>query len=206
MAPADVVSILVDEETHTMDVAVKEEQLSQAIGRNGQNVRLASQLTGWELNVMSEAQAQDKSTQEVEQVLARFVEKLDVDEEMAQILVDEGFTSIEEVAYVPKSELLDIEGFDEELVETLRARAKDALIAQAMIDESDATAQPAADLLALEGMTAPLAKKLAKAGVVTQEDLANLAVDDLLEMDSSLTAKFAGELIMAARKPWFDAQ
>jgi transcription termination/antitermination protein NusA len=206
MAPADVVSILVDEETHTMDVAVKEEQLSQAIGRNGQNVRLASQLTGWELNVMSEAQAQDKSTQEVVQVLARFIEKLDVDEEMAQILVDEGFTSIEEIAYVPKAELLAIEGFDEELVETLRARAKDALIAQAMLDESDAVAQPAADLLALEGMTTPLAKKLAKNGVITQEDLANLAVDDLLEMDSSLTEKVAGELIMAARKPWFDAQ
>jgi transcription termination/antitermination protein NusA len=206
MAPAEVVSILLDEETNTMDVAVKEEQLSQAIGRNGQNVRLASQLTGWELNVMSESQAQDKSTQEVEQVLARFIEKLDIDEEMATILVEEGFTSIEEIAYVPKAELLDIDGFDEELVDTLRARAKDALIAQAMLDESDATAQPAADLLALEGMTAPLAKKLAKAGVVTQEDLANLAVDDLLEMDSSLTANFAGELIMAARKPWFDAQ
>lgn len=206
MAPAEVVSILVDEETNTMDVAVKEEQLSQAIGRNGQNVRLASQLTGWELNVMSESQAQDKSAQEAEQVLTRFIEKLDVDEELAKILVEEGFTSIEEVAYVPKAELLDIEGFDEELVDTLRARAKDALITQAMLDESDSTAQPADDLLALEGMTPQLAKKLAKQGVVTQEDLAELAVDDLLEFDSSLTEKRAGDLIMAARKPWFDAQ
>jgi N utilization substance protein A len=206
MAPAEVVSIMVDEETNTMDVAVKEEQLSQAIGRNGQNVRLASQLTGWELNVMSESQAQDKSAQEAEQVLKRFIEKLDVDEELAKILVEEGFTSVEEVAYVPKAELLGIEGFDEELVDTLRARAKDALITQAMLDESGATAQPADDLLNLEGMTPPLAKKLAKQGIVTQEDLAELAVDDLLELDSSLTEKRAGELIMAARKPWFDAQ
>jgi N utilization substance protein A len=155
---------------------------------------------------MSESQAQDKSAQEAEQVLNRFIEKLDVDEELAKILVEEGFTSIEEVAYVPKAELLGIEGFDEELVDTLRARAKDALITQAMLDESGTASQPAADLLALEGMTPPLAKKLAKNGVVTQEDLAELAVDDLLELDSSLTEKRAGELIMAARKPWFDAE
>lgn len=206
MAPAEVVSILVDEDTNTMDVAVKEEQLSQAIGRNGQNVRLASQLTGWELNVMSESQAQDKSAQEGEQTLNRFMEKLDIDDELAKILVEEGFSSIEELAYVPKSEMLGIEGFDEELVETLRVRAKDALIAQAMLEESDSTAQPAEDLLAIDGMTPQLAKKLAKQGVVTQEDLAELAVYDLVEIDSSLTEQRAGELIMAARKPWFDAE
>lgn len=204
MAPAEIASILVDEETNTMDVAVKEEQLSQAIGKNGQNVRLASQLTGWELNVMSEEQAQDKSAQEAAEVVNKFMEKLEVDQELAQILVEEGFSSIEEIAYVPKTELLNIDGMDEELVETLRERAKDALLAQAMLEATEEVPTPADDLVNLEGMTDALAKKLAKSGIVTQEDLAELAIDDLLEIDRSLTQERAGQLIMAARKPWFE--
>jgi N utilization substance protein A len=202
MAPAEVASILVDEDTRTMDIAVKEEQLSQAIGRNGQNVRLASKLTGWELNVMSEAQAQEKTEKEAQTLVEKFVEKLDVDEELAQVLVEEGFSSIEEIAYVPKHEMLNIEGFEDEMVEALRARAKDILLSEAL--SGGGGKEPAEDLLQLKGMTDVLAKKLAQHNVVTQEDLAELATDDLLEIDSSLGEEQAGKLIMEARKPWFE--
>lgn len=202
MAPAEVASILVDEDTHTMDIAVKEDQLSQAIGRAGQNVRLASQLTGWELNVMSEDQAQEKTEKEAQSLVEKFVEKLDVDEELAQVLVEEGFSSVEEIAYVPKHEMLNVEGFEEEMVDALRARAKDILLSEALSGEGQK--QPAEDLLNLEGMTEALAKKLAEHDIITQEDLAELATDDLLEIDSSLTQEHAGELIMTARKPWFE--
>lgn len=201
MAPAEVASIVMDEDTNTMDVAVKEEQLSQAIGRNGQNVRLASLLTGWTINVMTEDQAKAKIQSETQSVLQVFVEQLGVDEEVAQVLVDEGFTSLEEVAYVPEEELLDIEAFDEEIVAELRQRAKDYLLTKMLAGEKGK--EPAEDLLNMEGMSVELAKKLAKQGVATMEDLAEQSVDDLLEI-TNLGEAEAGRLIMAARAPWFD--
>lgn len=201
MAPAEVASIVVDEDKRTMDVAVKEEQLSQAIGRNGQNVRLATQLTGWTINVMNEEQAKSKLESENQNVLQRFVADLGVDEEVAQVLVDEGFTSLEEIAYVPEEELLAIEGFDEEIVNELRQRAKDYLLTKMLASGSGAK-EPAEDLLQMEGMTADLAKQLAKHGVATMEDLAEQSVDDLLEI-TNLGEEEAGRLIMTARAPWF---
>ncbi|GAB6039586.1 transcription termination factor NusA [Endothiovibrio diazotrophicus] len=201
MAPAEVVSIIVDEDSHSMDVAVAEENLSQAIGRSGQNVRLASQLTGWELNVMTEQQAEEKSEAEAQKVLKLFMEALDVDEEVANILVQEGFTTIEEVAYVPASEMTEIEEFDEAIVEELRARAKDVLLIRAIADEE--TAEPADDLLEVEGMDEELARMLAGQKVVTREDLAELAVDDLLEIEG-MDEERAAKLIMAARAHWFE--
>ncbi|HEB98877.1 MAG TPA: transcription termination/antitermination protein NusA [Thiotrichales bacterium] len=204
MSPAEVVSIVVDEDTHTMDIAVAEEQLSQAIGRGGQNVRLASQLTGWELNVMTVEEAEAKAEQEAQQVQQTFMEQLDVDEEIAAILVQEGFSTIEEIAYVPKAELLEIEEFDEEIVDELRGRARDVLLTQAIQSEEQLEGEgPAQDLLELEGMDEELALKLAAKGIRTQEDLAELAVDELLEIDESLGEERAGALIMAARAPWF---
>lgn len=203
MAPAEVASIVVDEDTHTMDVAVSEEQLSQAIGRNGQNVRLASQLTSWTINVMTEAEAANKSAAETESVSQMFVDKLGIDEEIAQILVREGFSSIEEIAYVPEAEMLEIEEFDDELINALRNRAKDVLLTQALADEEQLTGNaPAEDLLALEGMDKQLAQTLAKHGIVTQEDLAEQGVDDLLEV-TDIDREKAAQLIMAARAPWF---
>ncbi|MGA2654545.1 MAG: transcription termination factor NusA [Gammaproteobacteria bacterium] len=202
MAPAEVVSIVMDEDAHTMDIAVKEEQLSQAIGRGGQNVRLASELTGWELNVMSEKQASDKSAEETERLVQLFLEKLQVDEDLAQVLAEEGFSSIEEVAYVPIQEMLNIEGFDEDIVNALRTRAKDVLLSEALADEETARA-PAEDLLSLPGMNPALAETLAAHGVKTRDDLADLAVDDLLEI-SDIGQEKASDLIMAARKHWFD--
>ncbi len=202
MAPAEVVSIVVDEESHAMDVAVAEENLSQAIGRGGQNVRLASQLTGWELIVMTEQQADEKSEAESQRVQQLFMEALDVDEELATILVQEGFTTIEEVAYVPASEMMEIEEFDESIVEELRARAKDVLLIRAIADE-EAEAEPAEDLLEIDGMDADLAHQLASAGVVTREDLAELAVDDLLDIEG-IAEERAAKLIMAARAHWFE--
>ncbi len=203
MAPAEVASIVVDEDAHTMDVAVREEQLSQAIGRNGQNVKLASQLTSWTINVMTETEAAGKTAAETEKVQQRFVEQLGVDEEIAAILVREGFASLEEVAYVPVEEMQDIPEFDDELIETLQNSAKDALLTQALAgEESLNTAEPAQDLLALEDMDTELAFKLASHGIVTQEDLAEQAVDDLLEITDIDKAK-AAKLIMAARAPWF---
>jgi N utilization substance protein A len=203
MSPAEVASIVVDEETHTMDIAVSEDQLSQAIGRGGQNIRLASQLTGWTLNVMDEVQAEEKSEAEAHQLQKLFTEQLDVDEEIAAILVQEGFSSIEEVVYVPNSELLAIEEFDEDMVEELRGRARDVLLTQAIMkEEKIGDAKPAADLLEMEGMDKDLAYELASRGVVTMEDLAEQSVDELMEIDG-MERERAGTLIMTARAPWF---
>ncbi|MEM7540890.1 MAG: transcription termination factor NusA [Pseudomonadota bacterium] len=203
MSPAEVVSILVDEESGSMDVAVVEDQLSQAIGRNGQNVRLASQLTGWELNVMTESDAAQKSEEELQKNQQLFMDLLDVDEEIATILVQEGFTSIEEVAYVPEQEIVEIEEFDEALVQELRQRAKDLLLTRAIASEEELSdAKPAEDLLSMDGMEPQLATRLAANGVCTMEDLAEQSVDELLEIGEIDEAK-AGELIMTARAPWF---
>jgi N utilization substance protein A len=203
MSPAEVLSIVMDEETHSMDIAVAEEQLSQAIGRAGQNVRLASQLSGWELNVMSESQAEEKSEAEATTLQQSFMEQLDVDEEVAAILVQEGFATIEEVAYVPVNEMLAIEEFDEDIVQELRERAKDVLLTKAITTEEKLTqAEPAADLLAMEGVDAELAYTFASHGIITMEDLAEQSIDELLEIEGMDEEK-AGQLIMAARAPWF---
>ncbi len=205
MAPAEVVSIVVDEDSHSMDIAVSEEKLSQAIGRGGQNIRLASELTGWELNVMTEQAAEAKSEAEAQALVEQFKKQLDVDEEVAAILVQEGFSSIEEVAYVPASELNSVEEFDETIVKELRNRARDVLLTQAIASEEKLdSAAPAADLLEVEGMDSDLALRLARHGIVTREDLAEQAVDDLTEIEG-IGAEQAGGLIMAARKHWFDA-
>jgi len=192
---------VVDEDTHSMDIAVSEDKLSQAIGRGGQNIRLASELTGWELNVMSESQAEAKSETESLALRETFMKQLDVDADVASILVQEGFSTIEEIAYVPASELNAIEEFDEEIVKELRTRARDVLLTQAIAsEESMDGAEPAADLVELAGE--PLSKTLARKGVRTREDLADLAVDELVEM-GSIDEKKAAELIMDARKHWF---
>ncbi len=206
MAPAEVASIVVDEENGSMDIAVEEPNLSQAIGRGGQNVRLASELSGWTLNVLTVEQAEQKSEDEAHSILERFMQRLDVGEDVAQILLQEGFSNIEEIAYVPESELLDIEEFDEEMVTEIRRRARDALLTQLIAKEEvlDENA-PAEDLLELEGMTERLAFRLAERGIRTQEDLAELSVDELREIDD-LTEDKAAELIMAARAPWFAEQ
>jgi N utilization substance protein A len=200
MAPAEVESIVVDEETHSMDIAVRNEQLSQAIGRGGQNVRLASELSGWTLNVMSEDEARNKSELEAGKNLRTFMEQLDIDEELATSLLEQGFTTLDEIALVPIKELLAIDGFDEALVEALRERAKDALLARALSGDVE---EPAADLLAVEGVDPVLARELARRGIVTQEDLAEQGVDDLLDIEGMTKAK-AGKIIMAARAPWFE--
>ncbi|MCK5383274.1 MAG: transcription termination/antitermination protein NusA [Gammaproteobacteria bacterium] len=203
MSPAEVASIVVDEDTHTMDIAVAEDQLSQAIGRGGQNVRLASQLTGWTLNVMDETQAEEKSESEAGELKRLFTEQLDVDEEISVILVQEGFSSIEEIVYVPNSELLAIEEFDEDIVEELRGRARDVLLTQAITkEEKIGDAAPADDLLEMDGMDRDLAYELAGRGVITMEDLAEQAVDELLDIEG-LDKERAGTLIMTARAPWF---
>lgn len=203
MSPAEVESIVVDEDTHTMDVAVSEDNLAQAIGRSGQNVRLASELTGWMINVMSTEEAQEKQEAEVGQVLQLFVERLDVDEDVAEVLVEEGFTTLEEVAYVPLEEMMAIEGFDEEISEELRARAKDALLTMAIASEEHLGAnEPADDLLNMEGMDRHLAFILASRGIVTMEDLAEQGIDDLMEIPE-MDEERAGSLIMTARAPWF---
>lgn len=202
MSPADVISIVIDEDRHSMDVIVKEENFAQAVGRGGQNVRLASQLTGWELNLMTEAQSQQKNEEEGQQLLTSFMEQLGVDEDIANILVQEGFTSVDEVAYVPVSEMLAIEEFDEELVNALRDRAKDVLLTRAIAREEDLEAEPAQDLLDLEGMDRPLAFALAQRGIVTREDLAEQSVDELMEIEGMDEAR-AAQLIMKAREPWF---
>lgn len=203
MAPADVTSIVVDEESNSVDIAVTEANLSQAIGRGGQNVRLASELTGWELNVMNETDAQLKGEAEAEATQAMFVEQLNVDADVAMILVQEGFTTLDEIAYVPESEMAEIEEFDEDTVEELRRRSRDILITKAIADEEIfSAAAPAQDLLDLEGMDERLAHVLASRGVITQEDLAEQSVDELADIDD-LDAERAAELIMAARAPWF---
>ena len=204
MSPAEVVSIVIDEETEAMQIAVSEDQLAAAIGRNGQNIRLASNLTGWTLNVMSEEEASSKEEEETEKFLQNFVTELDVDEDVAEILVAEGFTSIDEVAYVPIDEMLDIEEFDEEIVNELRRRAKDVLLTKALVNEEQLSqVDPADDLLELEGMDRHLAFVLASKGIVTQEDLAEQSVDELLEIEGMEEQK-AADLIMAARAPWFE--
>jgi N utilization substance protein A len=204
MSPAEVAAIIVDEDAHAMDIAVAADNLAQAIGRGGQNVRLASQLTGWTLNVMTESDIQAKQQAETGDILRNFVEQLEVDEELAQVLVDEGFTSLEEIAYVPLEEMLNIDGFDEEIVNELRARAKDRLLTAAIASEEKlADAQPADDLLSLDGMDADLAKELAVRGVVNREDLAEQSIDDLLDIDG-IDQDRAGKLIMAARAHWFE--
>ena len=203
MSPAEVISIVVDEDEHSMDLAIAEDQLSQAIGRGGQNVRLASQLTGWELNVMTEKEAEQKSEAEAQTLQQLFMEQLDVDEEIAAILVQEGFSSIEEIAYVPAAELLQVEEFDEDIVEELRGRARDVLLTRAIVkEEALGENEPAEDLLNLEGMDRELAFTLAGRGVVTQEDLAELAVDELMDIEG-MDEERAAALIMAARAPWF---
>lgn len=204
MAPAEVSSIVVDEDSGVMEIAVEEDQLAQAIGRSGQNVRLASELTGWRLNVMSVEEADAKNLEETEKLVQNFVRDIDVDEELALVLIQEGFTTIEEIAYIPQSEMMEIEGFDEDLVEELRNRAKNALLTKALVSEEKLEKQdPAEDLLNMEGMDKHLAYVLASKGVVCMEDLAELAIDDLLEIEKMDEEK-AGSLIMTARAPWFE--
>lgn len=203
MAPAEIASIVVDEDRHAMDLAVQEEQLAQAIGRNGQNVKLATQLTGWTINVLTEAAAAEKSQAESQKLLNLFVDKLGLDAEVAEILVREGFTSVEDVAYITPEEMLEIEEFDEDIVEALRSRAKDVLLSAAISGEVAGTKKPAEDLLELEGMTSQLAELLASRGIVTREDLAEQAVDDLTDIEG-VTEKNAAKLIMAARAHWFN--
>ena len=205
MSPAEVMSIVVDEDSHSMDIAVSEEKLSQAIGRGGQNIRLASQLTGWDLNVMTESDAEAKSETEAKELVQNFMKQLDVDEDVATILAQEGFSTVEEIAYVPQSELAGIAEFDENIVKELRNRARDVLLTQAIASEETLDqSMPADDLLLLEGMSPDLALALARRGVRTREDLADQAVDDLADIEG-LTAEEAGKLIMKARAPWFDA-
>ena len=204
MAPAEVASIVVDEETQSMDIAVSEDNLAQAIGRGGQNVRLASELTGWVLNIMTEEEASEKQEEEAGQIVTNFMEQLDVDEDVAVVLLEEGFTTLEEIAYVPLDEMLAIEGFDQEIVEELRSRARNVLTTQALANEATRIAEePHEDLLSMEGMTTKLAYDLAAIGVVSMEDLAEQAVDDLMDIES-MTAELAGEIIMTARAPWFE--
>lgn len=205
MAPAEVESIVLDEETRSMDIAVAEDNLAQAIGRGGQNVRLASDLTGWKLNIMTEADAIAKQEEEAVKYIQEFKEALSVDEDVATVLVEEGFTTLEEVAYVPVEEMTAIEGFDEEIVEELRNRARDALLTKAIASEEALDEQePAEDLLNMEGMERRLAYQLASQGVVTMEDLAELAVPDLQEIAADIDDETAAALIMTARAPWFE--
>ena len=201
LAPAEVSSIVVDEEKHSMDVVVEEEQLAQTIGRSGQNVRLASELTGWELNIMTVEEAQQKNQEEFTTIRALFMEKLDVDEEVADILVQEGFSTLEEIAYVPISEMQEIESFDEDTVTELRSRARNILLTQAIVSE-EKVENETEDLLTLEGMDSPTARILAAQGVATKEALADLAVDDLIDITGMDTER-AKQLIMTARAPWF---
>ena len=201
LAPAEVSKITVDEEKHSMDIVVDEENLAQAIGRTGQNVRLASELTGWELNLMTLEESQKKSEEESASIRNLFMEKLDVDQEVADILVQEGFGTLEEVAYVPVAEMLEIESFDEDTVNELRSRARNALLTQAIVTE-EKLEHDVEDLLTLEGMDNQTARLLAEKGVITKENLADLAMDDLVEL-TGIDAERAKQLIMTARAPWF---
>lgn len=201
LAPANVTSIVVDEEKHAMDVVVDEENLAIAIGRGGQNVRLASELTGWKINIMDAAESAQKQAEETNAARKLFMEKLDVDEEIADILIQEGFASLEEVAYVPLQEMLEIESFDEDTVNELRARAKDALLTMEIARE-ESIGTVSQDLRDLEGLTPELIAKLAAGGVHTRDDLADLAIDELTELTGQ-TAEEAKALIMKAREHWF---
>ncbi len=203
MSPAEIESIVVDEDKHCMDVSVAADNLSQAIGRGGQNVRLATQLTGWELNVRDAGTDSSASDDEIATIKQAFIDQLDVDEEIADILIEVGLTNVEEIAYIPVEEMLEIEGFDEELVEALRTRAKDAVLINAIAsEEAIETSKPAQDLLEMEGMEDELAHEMAAKGILTMEDLADQAVDDLLGF-SGIDEERAGKLIMKAREPWF---
>jgi transcription termination/antitermination protein NusA len=203
MAPAEIESIVVDEDKHSMDLAVATDNLSQAIGRGGQNVRLATELTGWELNVKDAAAIGGDDQEKIAKIKQKFIDQLDVDEEIADILVEVGLTDVEEIAYVPVEEMLEIEGFDEELVEALRSRAKDALLINAIVSEEKIeTSQPAQDLLEMDGMNDELAHEMAAKGIITMDDLAEQAVDDILEF-TGMTEEIAAKLIMKAREPWF---
>ncbi|HET6473892.1 MAG TPA: transcription termination factor NusA [Pseudomonadales bacterium] len=206
MAPAEVASIVVDEEAHSMDIAVAEDNLAQAIGRGGQNVRLASELSGWTLNIMTVEDAASKHEQEASKFMAEFMETLQIDEDVAAVLVQEGFTTLEEIAYVPIDEMLAIEGFDEEIAQELRNRAKDALLTKAIAaEEKLGDVDPAQDLLELEGMDRRLAYLLASHGIITREDLAEQSVDDVLDIED-IGQERAAALIMKARAPWFEAE
>ncbi len=203
MSPAEIESIVVDEDKHSMDLSVASDNLSQAIGRGGQNVRLATQLTGWELNVRDSSADSAASNEELSGIKQAFIEQLDVDEEIADILIEVGLTNVEEIAYIPVEEMLEIDGFDEELVEALRSRAKDAVLINAIAsEEAIETSKPADDLLQMEGMDDKLAHEMAASGILTMEDLAEQAVDDLLTF-SGVDEERAGNLIMKAREPWF---
>ena len=203
MSPAEIVSIVVDEDTHSMDVAVADENLSQAIGRGGQNVRLASELTGWELNVMSATQAEEKNEQEARNLLQSFVDQLNIDEKVAEILVREGFSSVEEMAYVPAKEMLEIAEFNEQMVDDIRNRAKDALLIKAIASEEKLEAtEPAQDLLDMPGMDRELAHLLARHGIGNMDQLAEQSVDELMEIEGMDEEK-AASLIMKARESWF---
>jgi N utilization substance protein A len=204
LAPANVSSIVVDEEKHAMDVVVDEDNLAIAIGRGGQNVRLASELTGWQINIMTAEESAQKQSNEQAALRKGFMDKLDVDEEMANILIGEGFSSVEEVAYVPVAELLEIDAFDEATVEELRTRARNALLTEAIVREEHLD-KVDRELLALEGMDTDLAVKLSGQGVRTRDDLGELAVDELTEM-TGIEAERAKTLIMAARAHWFEEQ
>ncbi len=202
LAPAEVSSIVVDEEKHSMDVVVDEMQLANAIGRGGQNVRLASELTGWTINIMTESEAAEKKEGEVSTIRTLFMEKLDIDQDVADVLVEEGFSTLEEIAYVPLSEMLEIEVFDEDTVNELRTRARDALLTAAIARE-ETVEKVSTDLMSVAGMDAELASELAAKDIKTAEDLADLAVDELVEL-TGMAEDRAQTLIMAARAPWFD--
>jgi len=201
LSPATVQSIVVDEDQHTMEVVVDEGELAQAIGRSGQNVRLASELTGWQINIMTPEESAKRTEEEVGKLRDLFTSKLDVDEDVANILIEEGFTGLEEVAYVPLAEMLDIEAFDEETVEELRTRARNALLTEAIAREE--MVEGATDLMSLEGMDADLVAKLGENGIADRDSLAELAVDELTEM-TGVSDERAREIIMKARAHWFD--
>lgn len=203
LAPANIESILVDEDRHAMDVVVDAENLPKAIGARGQNVRLASDLTGWQINIMTPEESENRQAQERSQLRVTFMDKLDVDEEVADILIDEGFTGLEEIAYVPMSELQEIEAFDEDTINELRNRARNALLTEAIVQEE--RVESAQDLLNIEGMTTELVAKLSEHGINSRDDLADLATDELAEM-ADLSAEQAAEFIMAARAHWFEDQ
>jgi N utilization substance protein A len=202
LQPAEVVSIVVDEESHGMDVVVDDNNLAIAIGRNGQNVKLASELTGWTINLMSEEESAQKSGEERSGLSKLFIEKLDVDEELADILIDEGFSSLEEIAYVPLAEMLEIEAFDEDTVEELRNRARNVLLTEAIVTE-EKLENASDDLIHLDGMDKLLAAQLAEKGICTRDDLVDLAVDELVEI-AEIDEERASALITVARAHWFE--
>lgn len=201
LAPAVISSIVVDEEKHCMDIVVDEENLAQAIGRGGQNVRLASELTGWQLNIMTEEESQEKTEEEAASICELFMEKLDVDEDVGRILVEEGFSTLEEVAYIPIEEMLEIQEFDRETIEELRNRARNALLTDAIATE-EKIGHASDALLTLEGMDIELVRELAAKGISTQEELADLAADDLVEL-TGIDFERASKIIIKAREPWF---